>query len=172
MNNTGESKGLQILKSLVPYFVIILIIILFKSFIITPVKVVGNSMIPTLDDGNIMLLDIISFKLKGADRFDIVVINQGKELIIKRVIGLPGDSIEYKDSQLYVNGKEVEDPFVTSYGFTQDLSVKVPKDHYYVLGDNRHNSNDSRTYGPFHKSQIIGKTDLVLYPFNEFGLRK
>ena len=96
----------------------------------------------------------------------------GKQLLIKRIIGLPGEKIEYKDSELYVNGKFVEDPFATNYSFTDDVSITIPEGEYYVLGDNRHVSLDSRTFGTFNKKQIIGKTDLIVYPFHRFGITK
>ena len=167
-----ENKVATFIKGIIPYIIILILVILLKTFVITPIKVNGNSMNPTLEDGEIMILDIISYRLKGLKRFDIVVINQGKELIIKRVIGLPGEKIEYKNSELYVNGTKVNDPFAENYDITDDTSITVPENEYYVLGDNRHNSLDSRTFGTFNKSQILGKTDLIIFPFHNFGLLK
>ena len=171
MSDTS-SRIVSFIKSLVPYVVILILVIILKTYIITPIKVKGNSMYPTLEDTDIMILDIISYKLKGVKRFDIVVVDQGDELIIKRVIGLPGDKIEYKSSELFVNGKPVTDPFATNSGFTDDISITIPAGEYYVLGDNRSNSLDSRVFGTFNKKQIIGKTDLIVYPFNRFGVVK
>ncbi len=171
MSDTS-SKIVSFLKSLVPYVVILILVIVLKTYVITPIRVKGNSMYPTLEDKDIMILDIISYKLKGVKRFDIVVVDQGDELIIKRVIGLPGDKIEYKYSELYVNGEPVTDPFATNNSFTEDISITIPEGEYYVLGDNRHNSLDSRTFGTFNKKQILGKTDFIVYPFNRFGILK
>ena len=165
-----ENKVLSFIKGLIPYVVILILVILLKSYVITPIKVNGNSMYPTLEDQDIMILDIISYKLHGLQRFDIAVINQGKELIIKRVIGLPGEKVEYKKGKLYINGKEVEDPYTNSDTYTEDISITVPENEYYVLGDNRQNSLDSRTFGTFTKKQILGKTDLVIFPFKKFGV--
>ena len=171
MSDTS-SRIVSFIKSIVPYIVILILVMILKTYVITPIRVKGNSMYPTLEDKDIMILDIISYKLKGVKRFDIVVIDQGDELIIKRVIGLPGDKIEYKYNELYVNGKQVKDPFATNIGFTEDVSITIPEGEYYVLGDNRYNSLDSRVFGTFNKKQILGKTDLIVYPFNRFGLTK
>jgi signal peptidase I len=99
-----EEKGLmKIIKELVPYILIIVVVLLFKLYIMTPVRVNGSSMAPTLQDGDLMILDIISFKLSGAKRFDVLVADQGEELLIKRVIGLPGEKVEVRLQQLYLN---------------------------------------------------------------------
>ena len=172
MSDATRYKIVSFFKELVPYVVILIFVILIKTYIITPIRVNGDSMNPTLEDGEIMILDIVSYKLKGLKRFDIVVINQGRELIIKRVIGLPGEKIKYKDGDLYINGNKVEDPYSTGSGFTEDFELTIPKDEYYVLGDNRGNSLDSRVFGTFTKKQVLGKTDFIIYPFKEFGVVK
>lgn len=167
--DASVNKVTSFIKGLLPYVVLLIIVLLFKNFIMTPIKVNGNSMAPTLDDGDIMILDIISTKVKKIERFEIVVIDQGKELLIKRVIGLPGETIEYRGGYLYVNGKEVDDPFYNNFEFTEDMKVTVPEGEYFVLGDNRHNSLDSRTFGTFSKKQIKGKSDFIIYPFYRAG---
>ena len=98
-------------KDLWIYIVIIIVVILLKIFIVAPIKVNGTSMIDTLEDKDIMILDKISYRFKDIKRFDIVVVDDKEELIIKRVIGLPGEYIEYKDNKLYVNGKYVKENF-------------------------------------------------------------
>src|SRR5699024_585294 len=124
----------------------------------------------------------IGCHIGGIDRFDIVVFKATKEKdYIKRVIGLPGDRIEYKNDQLYINGKQYKEPYLDkekkgiSVGLlTQDFNIKtlpathsevVPKGHYFVLGDNRRNSEDSRIIGFVSKDAIIGKASLVFWPF-------
>ena len=124
----------------------------------------------TLHDGDIMILDIIGSKKHEYKRFDIVVVDNGKDLIIKRVIGLPGEKIQYKDNSLYINGKKINDPY--GNGNTEDFELKIPKGKYFVLGDNRQNSMDSRFFGPFSKSQIKGKTSYVVFPFSRMGTKK
>ncbi|MBQ3308144.1 MAG: signal peptidase I [Bacilli bacterium] len=171
MSDATVYKIVSFFKELIPYVVILIFVLLLKTYVITPIKVNGESMNPTLEDGEIMILDIISYRLKGLKRFDIVVINQGKELIIKRVIGLPGERIKYKDGELYINDTKVKDPY-TGSNFTEDFELTIPKDEYYVLGDNRGNSLDSRVFGTFTKKQVLGKTDFIIYPFKQFGLVK
>ena len=98
-------------KEIIPYLVIIILVLLIKAFIFTPVIVNGPSMMTNLHDKDIMILDKIGMKINGINRFDIVVIQTSQSKIIKRVIGLPGEIIEYKDNKLYINDKEVEDPY-------------------------------------------------------------
>lgn len=164
------NKFLSFLKEYGPYFALLLLIILFKKFYYSPVYVSGESMMNTLHDGDIMILDIVGYRHHDLERFDIAVIHNGKELIIKRVIGLPGEVVEYQDNQLFINGKEVKD--VYGVGQTEDFKIEVPKNKYFVLGDNRENSMDSRYFGPFTEKEIMGKTNMVLFPFNRFGKKK
>ena len=162
-----SEKVKKFLKEYVPYVLVIIFVLLFKKFVFSPIKVNGESMMTTLHDGDIMILDIVGYRTSGLKRFDIVVVDTGKEYIIKRVIGLPGEKVEYKDNQLYINSKKVTENYGSDV--TEDLSVKVPKDSYFVLGDNRTNSLDSRYFGSFDVKQILGKTKLTLFPFGRFG---
>ena len=145
----------------VPYIVVILFVILVKMYIVTPIRVNGSSMDDTLNNGDIMILNIINYRFNDIKRFDIVVVDEEHEPLIKRIIGLPGDN------KLYVNGKFVEDKFGTYE--TDDFYYNVPDGEYFVLGDNRTNSMDSRVFGSFKKKQIKGKTKLTIFPFNRFG---
>jgi signal peptidase I len=166
-------KKKNILKELLSYVIIIILVIAIRTFLVTPVQVHQESMNPTLYPGYIMLLNKIGYTLNGVGRFDLVVINYENEHIIKRVIGLPGEKIEYKEYKLLVNDKEVKEYFLetTTADFTLDsigYSV-IPDNKYFVLGDNRNNSTDSRIIGLIDKSDILGKTSFILYPFNKFG---
>lgn len=156
----------KILKDLIPYVVIIIVVILVRSFIVTPVRVNGSSMYPTLKGKEIMLLN----KLGKIDRFDIVVlkIDVEDDNLIKRVIALPGETIEIKDNKIYVNDKELEDKYSSSNTSSID-KITLKDDEYYVLGDNRVISMDSRVFGPIKAKDIKGTTNLVMYPFNKFG---
>lgn len=186
----------------------LLIMILFfgsRLLLWQPVKVDGHSMDPTLADKE-RLLVISHTKI---DRFDIVVANETengvKKQIVKRVIGLPGDTISYKDDVLTVNGKTVDEPYLVTYqklfqkdklqstysynslfqelaesssAFTTDSSgsssftVKVPKGQYFLLGDDRIVSRDSREVGTFEKSTIVGEVKFRFWPFNKIGTLK
>ena len=158
------------IKEIFPYIIIIMIVLFVKKFVFTPVIVNGPSMMDTLHDGDVMILDKIGMRLNGIDRFDIVVIQINNTKIIKRVIGLPGETIEYRDNKLYINDKELKD----SYGseITYDFEkVKIPENSYYVLGDNRTDSVDSRIIGVVSKDDILGHATFIIYPFNRFGSR-
>ena len=114
------------------------------------VKVNGNSMYPTYHD-NQFLIGEYHFNI---NRYDVVVINTPDKYLIKRVIGLPNDSVEYKDNILYINDKEVDD---VGTGITNDFKIELSNNEYFCLGDNREHSKDSRYYGAFLKDDIIAK---------------
>jgi signal peptidase I len=139
---------------------------------VTPIKVQQKSMYPTLNSDDIMILDKLGYSISGADRFNIVVIKYKKDYLIKRVIGLPGETLEYKDSKLYINEKEVNEYFINVKTEDYKFEGKIPKDSYFVMGDNRGNSTDSRLIGAINFNEIIGKTDLIVFPFSRFGTIK
>jgi len=159
----------KFIKELIPYIIIIIVVVLIRTFIITPVIVVGDSMVPTLKDGQILLLNKLDYKFNEIERYDIVVIEVGNGEIIKRVIGLPGEYIEYKENTLYIDGHEEE----TIYNFdTDDFTLKdicdcdkIPQDKYLVLGDNREVSSDSRgPIGLIDIEDIKGSTKISIWP--------
>ena len=109
-------------------------------------------------------------KLGHINRFDIVVLKiDGREdNLIKRIIGLPGETVEIKDNDIYINDKKLEDKY--GYGVTYNIDkVTLKKDEYFILGDNRKISLDSRVFGTIHKDEIKGTTDFIMYPFKSFG---
>ena len=159
-------------KELIGYVIVIIVVLLVKQFIITPIRVNQNSMNNTLFDKDIMILNKISYRFVDIKRFEIVVIKKNNEYLIKRVIGLPGEKIEYKDNKLYVNDKIIEENF--NHKNTEDYKLEntIPDNYYFVVGDNRPDSLDSRYFGLVKKDEILGKTNLVLFPFNHFGIKK
>lgn len=186
----------KILKDISGYIIIIVLVVLLRTFIITPVKVDGPSMDDTLKDSDLLLLNKISYKTGDIKRYDIVVIENNGEKIIKRVYGLPGESLYYKDNKLYINDKEVEDKFpskktddfnitdICIAGLKKNMTVTtdiieekcnyniIPENHYLVLGDNRKVSADSRFYGFISKDKIIGKASIRFWPLNKIGIVK
>lgn len=130
-------------------------------------------MVPTLKDGDIMILDKIGYRINGLDRFDIVVVDYDGERIIKRVIGLPNDYVEYIDNKLYINGEYIEEEYERKD--TNDFMLEmigetvIPEGKYLVLGDNRPISKDSRIIGLVDEKDIKGYTSIVLFPFNRIG---
>ena len=163
----------NIIKEIFSYIVIILAVILFRTFLYSPIRVTGDSMIPTLYDGDIMILNKIGYRINGLNRFDIVVVKYQNEKIIKRVIGLPGDYVEYKDDILYINDKKVEETYKRD--ITNDFSLEslgyevIPEGKYLVLGDNRPISKDSRIIGLVDEKDILGKAVYRIWPITKFG---
>jgi len=163
----GKEKVKALIKEYLPFTLFVLLIIGIRIFICSPINVNGSSMSTTLKDGDIMLLNKIGLK-KGINRFDIVVVKNDGSYLIKRVVGLPNETLSYKDEKLYINGKVVEDKY--NLNFTGDIEpIEIGNNEYFVMGDNRNISKDSRMIGTIKKDRIIGKTNFVIYPFNKFG---
>jgi signal peptidase I len=163
---------IEFIKDIFKYIIIITVIILIRIFVLTTTEVVGPSMEPNLVNGNIMLVNQIAARLNKYNRFDIVVFKYGEpSYLIKRVIGLPGETIKYSDNKLYVDGKIVEEDFSTK-GNTYDLEkeIIVPDGEYFVMGDNRENSEDSRKFGSIEENAIIGKLFLRMWPLNKISI--
>ena len=160
-------------KEIIEYIVLIVVILLIRTYLFVPIMVSGNSMVPTLNNGDVMILNKFNYLVNDIKRFDIVVVDYENEYIIKRVIGLPGDYVEYKNDILYVNGKKIEEEYDREYteDFNlNDLSIeKIPNNYYLVLGDNRPISKDSRKIGLIDKKNIKGSTNFILFPFSRFG---
>lgn len=157
------------LKELIPYAVVILVVVLIRTFLVTPIKVNGTSMNDTLQHGDTMILNKIGMKINGIKRFDIVVIETDNSYLIKRVIGMPGETIEYKNGKLYINEKEYKDPYYKDN--TLDFAkVEIPKGYYFVMGDNRSDSIDSRIIGPVKRNDILGTTKLIIFPISDIGI--
>lgn len=160
---------MKILKEFMPYVVIVLVVVLIRTFIATPVLVNGSSMYPTLKDNELLILKKYD---NSYNRYDIVVLDYKDEKLIKRVIGLPGEIVEYKDGVLYIDGKKTEDEFssITSdFKSSELITGAIPDGYYLVMGDNRKNSIDSRTIGLISEDDINGVTNFSLWPFGTFG---
>ena len=162
------------IKELYPYVIIVVVVILVRTFIITPVIVSGSSMKPNFNDGELLLVRKIRYNEKTIKRFDVVVIKKDKEEIIKRVIGLPGEHISYKNNKLYVNDKLVQENY--THLNTNDFNLEeictcssIPEGKYLVLGDNRPISKDSRSIGLIDEKDIVGKSVFRLWPITKIG---
>ncbi|WZY01647.1 signal peptidase I [Bacillus sp. FSL W7-1360] len=168
--------------------VVIFIVILARLFVFLPTMVDGNSMQPTLNPGNRMMINQLAYAFSEPDRFDIVVfLAPGGQHYIKRVIGLPGEELMYKGDVLYINGEPQSEPYLEErkqslHGeqpLTGDFTLeerigkkKIPADQYFVMGDNRRLSKDSRDIGLISAEDIIGETSIVFYPFEEIKIVK
>ena len=148
----------KFLKEIKDYIIIIVVVILIRTFLVTPAIVDGDSMNETLLDGNLVLINKLTYRINDINRFD---------RIIKRVIGLPNERIEYKDNKLYINDKEVK--LNMKFHDTNDFIAETKDNEYFVLGDNREVSKDSRILGNFTKDKIIGKVNIRFYPLDRIG---
>ncbi|MGF7014937.1 signal peptidase I [Ornithinibacillus bavariensis] len=178
-NTKGKDVLWEWIKAL---FIAIIIALIIRTFLFTPVVVQGYSMEPTLQDKERMIVT----KIGEPERFDIVVFHKSEsEDYIKRVIGLPGDRIEYKDDTLYINGTPYDEPYldelkrkVEDGPLTGSFTLRetpigddvVPEGHLFVMGDNRRDSTDSRHLGAIPMEKVIGTTNIVYYPLKEIKI--
>lgn len=197
-NEDDERTLLEDILGFIKVFVVsAIVILLFVNFVAHPVRVDGRSMYPTLKDGEFGFTNVGGVLLNGVERGDIVVVTMKEEgqktHWVKRVIGLPGDTVSCVNDVVYINGKVLDetkyiDPdyrqsLVDKFGYFNKVpnadntnvedfeEVKLKDDEYYVMGDNRPYSKDSRYVGPVKKSQIFAKEMLVLLPISDIGVK-
>ena len=159
----------KFLKEARDYIIIIIAVLIIRTFIVTPAIVEGASMDTTLEDGQLVFINKFVYNINEIERFDIVVLNNEADgdRIIKRIIGLPNEVIEYNNNQLYINGELIEQNYEVQN--TEDFIVETKDNEYYVLGDNRTVSKDSRMLGNFKEKDIIGRVNFRLLPIKKFG---
>ena len=162
MNNKKNDTENTVISMIIIVFAVIFI----RSFVITPGVVKGDSMFDTLHDGDLVLVNKIGLRF-GIKRFDIVAAKYEGGTVIKRVIGLPNETVKYADNVLYINGEEVETPI--DFEETDDFTLEAGKNEYILLGDNRDISKDSRLLGPFNIKNIKGKVKFIIFPFRDAG---
>lgn len=197
-NEDDERTLLEDILGFIKVFVVsAIVILLFVNFVAHPVRVDGRSMYPTLKDGEFGFTNVGGVLLNGVERGDIVVVTMKEEgqktHWVKRVIGLPGDTVSCVNDVVYINGKVLDetkyiDPdyrqsLVDKFGYFNKVpnadntnvedfeEVKLKDDEYFVMGDNRPYSKDSRYVGPVKKSQIFAKKMLVLLPISDIGVK-
>jgi signal peptidase I len=171
----GEKKkktlGREIFEWVMVVVVAVAAALLIRTFIFEPVRVDGESMINTLQDGEYMIVTKYDYWLGDPERFDVVICNypnRGLTNFVKRLVGLPGDVVAVEDGVLYLNGEAVDEPYIDYPPYYTLQAYTVPEGHYFVLGDNRASSNDSHSVGPLERGQIKGHVRLVAWPFADF----
>ncbi|HIX64556.1 MAG TPA: signal peptidase I [Candidatus Mediterraneibacter colneyensis] len=171
-----------ILRELAGWLVYILIVIVISWLVIAFVgertQVSGESMEPALSDGDNLIVDKISYRFRDPERYEIVVFPYRYEkntYYIKRVIGMPGETVQIVDGIVYINGQPLGEDYgnavMENPGIAAD-PVTLGEDEYFVLGDNRNNSQDSRTasVGVIHRDELIGRAWVRIWPFSDFGV--
>ena len=168
-----NKKILEFIKDILQILIssILIVFICFK-FIFISAEVNGTSMYPTLQNGDRGFSFVITKNIE-IKRFDICVIESDKtsDLLVKRVIGLPNETIEYKNNKLYINGEYIKEEFLENDVYTNDFSYTLGEDEYFCMGDNREVSRDSRYYGSFTKKEIKSTGFFAFYPFDRFGIK-
>ncbi|MDF9824227.1 signal peptidase I [Breznakia sp. PF5-3] len=165
-----------ILRMFVIFSVLVFVV---TTFIFRTVRINGQSMEPTLQSGEYAFSNRLAADEGNINRFDVIVIdNIEEDYVVKRVIALPNETISYKDGKLYINGEWYEEPFLdqeyialhtmnNQITFTQNFGpITLGENEYFVLGDNRLNSKDSRVVGPIPEKDIVAKDVIVVYPLN------
>jgi signal peptidase I len=157
----GES-----LQVIIPAMILALMVHLFLA---QATVVYGQSMEPNLYEHERLIIDKLTYRLRAPQRNDIIVLDlpHMEELLVKRIIGLPGEVIEIRHGQVYINGEPAEEPFPHDLGFQSSPAVRLGPLTYYVLGDNRENSNDSRAFGPVRRENILGRVWLRYWPLSQ-----
>src|SRR3989344_4501453 len=159
--------------------VALLIVVPIRSLVAQPFIVSGSSMYPTFEDGNYLIVDEISYRFEKPARGDVIIFRfpkDRKKFFIKRIIGLPGESFEIKNSSITIVNKDnpggfiLNEPYIKNVSYNYE-SVKLNQDEYFLMGDNRGASSDSRSWGNVKKNLIIGRAFIRLLPLNEIGLR-
>lgn len=161
----------ELTKDILKYAIIIIIALLLMLYVVSLQQVVGPSMNPNYYDGDLLILNKLHYRLQKPKRFEVAVINsQTEKYFIKRVIGLPGEHVAFKDNKLYIDGQLVEQKF--KYEDTTDFDLKelgydvIPEGYYFVVGDNRPESLDSRfeEIGLINKKDFVGKVAFRFWP--------
>jgi signal peptidase I len=174
---TVEKK--QSAWELIRFGVIALIaVFLVRTFIIQPFVVSGSSMVPTFENGEYLIINEVTYKLNDPQRDDVIVFrypNDTTKFFIKRIIGLPGETIDIKGNDITItnethkNGFKLDQPFVKNLS-NNNMHFVLRSDEYFVMGDNRSASSDSRYWGPVKKDLLVGKVFLRLWPISTVGV--
>jgi signal peptidase I len=175
---SAKKFGLFVFESLKVIFISLAIIVPIRYFLVQPFIVKGASMEPNFHDREYLIINEIEYRLGDPSRGEVVILKDPLNpqiYFIKRVIGLPGEKVDIKKGRVYINDQELTESYIEDFGVDTFDSVKLSDNQYYVMGDNRTNSFDSRRFGPIDRKSIIGKAWFRGWPWdkiNTFNLPK
>lgn len=169
-------KGYLLTEVLQSVGIAVLLAVIIRVFLFQPFYIPSGSMEPTLIQGDRIIVNKLTYRINEPKRGDIMVfkypVNPQRDFI-KRLVGLPGETVEIKDSKVYINGKPIDQSFLpTGLEYDDFAPVKIPENQYFMMGDNRNNSEDSRYWGTLPKKNIIGKAMLIYWPSTRWQILK
>ncbi|MCI7813877.1 MAG: signal peptidase I [Lachnospiraceae bacterium] len=176
----GSSRWKSIVSNIIWILVMLLAVFLIVEYVGQRTQVSGRSMEDTLHNGDNLIVDKISYRFRDPERFDIIVFppnENEKTYYIKRIIGLPGETVQIVDGKIYINGEVLEENYgkeVMKEAGRASTPIVLGGDEYFVLGDNRNNSTDSRypSVGNVKRSSIVGRAWVRIWPLSDFGVLK
>lgn len=168
------SRSKSIVREFIETIVLTLLIyFLVRTFLFENYRVLGHSMDPTLENDQFLVVNKLGYRLHEPERGDIIVFRDPRtdeRKLIKRVVGLPGEMLEIKDGQVYVNDYLLDEPYVANPGRYSQSATPIPEEEYFVLGDNRNNSSDSHNWGTLSRQEIVGQAWISYWPPTLWGL--
>ncbi|MFN2150633.1 MAG: signal peptidase I [Anaerolineales bacterium] len=170
-SSSGGSSFWNFLRDVLETLVLSVVLFVAINAISARIRVDGSSMVPTLNDGEFVMVNRLAYKFGSPKHGDVVVFHYPRDPqqeYIKRIIGLPGDTVEISNGHVYVNGQQLIEPYIAAAPRSQG-EWAIPEGEVFVLGDNRNNSQDSRSFGSVSMDNMIGKAIFIYWPPTEWG---